>query len=109
MANLTLVPIKQGDLEPLIAVTLQYSDGTPVVLSGATVQFRFSTYTRTELFVRDAIIDDINTGDVSYAWQAGDTDLAGVFLAEFVVDWPSDRPQTYPNSGYLIQVIEPKL
>ncbi len=103
--------IKQGDLEPGIFATLLDSSGTPVVLGidVESVQLRFADQRRVELWVRDATIRDIDGGAVSYAWQTGDTDAPGLYYAEFVVTWTTARPQTYPPSGYLVIIIEPKL
>lgn len=104
--------VKQGDLEPGIFSTITNSaTGLPVDLTTAeSAQIRFAALDHTEIWVREAAINaDPTTGKVSYSWQTGDTDIAGLFYAEFAVTWPSDRPQTYPSCGYLIIVIEPKL
>lgn len=108
MADLTL---KVGDLEPELAVVLVSATGGMVDLSTGvdSVKFRFGTVDRVEVFERDAIVTNALLGKLSYVWQAGDTDVAGVYLAEFVVAWTTARPQTYPPTGYLIIVIEPKL
>lgn len=101
--------LKQGDLEPELAVTLIGADGAPADLSAATsVRLRFATTAGVELWVRDAGIVDAPTGRVAYLWQVGDTDQPGAFYAEIVVEW-AGRPQTYPPSGYLLIVIEPGL
>ena len=101
--------IKQGDLEPELSVTLIGADGAPADLTTASsVRLRFATTAGVELWVREAEVVDAPTGRVAYAWQAGDTDVAGSFYAEFVVDW-AGRPQTYPPSGYLLIVVESRL
>ncbi len=107
MADYTL---KQGDLEPAVTGFLIDSTGLPVNVATATsVTFRMmSVLTHTEAFSRPATVDDAVGGELSYAWQAGDTDLAGVYYAEFVVTWPSARPQTYPPDGYLTVAINVK-
>ena len=101
--------IKQGDLEPELAVTLIGADGAPADLTTASsVRLRLATTAGVELWVRDAEIVDAPTGRVAYAWQPGDTDVPGSFYAEVVVDWRG-RPQTYPPSGYLLIVVEARL
>ncbi len=101
--------IKQGDLEPELAVTIIGADGAPADLTPATsVRLRFATTAGVELWVRDAEIVDAPTGRVAYLWQPDDTDHPGSFYAEIVVDWVG-RPQTYPPSGYLLIVVEPRL
>lgn len=95
--------LKLGDLEPAVQISLVDSTGTPVDVTTATsVKFRMGdTLTHIELFSREAAIDDPLLGQLTYAWQDGDTAAVGVFYGEFVVDWPGDRPQTYPSDGYL--------
>jgi len=107
MADYTL---KQGDLEPSVTGFLVDSTGLPVNLATATnVAFRMmGVLNHVEAFSRPAVIDDAVGGELSYPWQPGDTDLPGVFYAEFVVTWPIGRPQTYPPGGYLTIAINPK-
>lgn len=111
LTSVTSLQLKQGDLEPPATASIMDVTGAAVDLTTATgVQFRLSdTLTRTEVFVRSAAVDDANSGQVSYHWQAGDTDLSGVYYAEFVVTWPGARSQTYPADGYLVVDVEPKL
>lgn len=101
--------LKQGDLEPAVQISLVDSAGVPVDVTTATsVRFRMGeTLTRVELFSRDATIDDPLLGQLTYVWQTGDTATAGVFYGEFVVEWPGDRPQTYPADGYLTITVQP--
>lgn len=103
--------LKVGDLEPPVSIQLMDTSGTPVDVTTATsVKFRIASVdTRVELFSRDVVVDAPTLGEFSYIWQAGDTDVAGTFYGEFVVEWPSDRPQTFPTSGYITISIEPKL
>jgi hypothetical protein len=102
--------MKQGDLQPPLSVSLTDDTGNVVdVTTALSVKFRMApSITHVELFSRDATIDDGANGQFSYLWQAGDTDTAGTFYGEFVVTW-STGPQTFPVSGYLTIVIEPKL
>lgn len=109
MADLNL---KRGDLEPAVRVSLAFSDGSPVPLASVIeIRFRMAdVLTRAEIFSRAAQVDgDPALGQVVYVWQPGDTDIAGVYYAEFEVIWPGSRPQTYPPQGYLTVSIEPVL
>lgn len=96
--------IKQHDLEPGLEVQL-LSGTDPVNLTQAS-SARLLMYSRkTGLKVAGAMtITDqtvtANTGVVTYAWQAGDTDTVGIFNAEIQVDWPASRPQTFPAHQY---------
>lgn len=106
MADFT---VKEGNLEPGIADTLKDSTGTVVSIETATgVLFRLLTLDRVTIFERAAQIDDAANGFVSYAWIAGDTDIPGVYYAEFTVSWLGPRIQTTPPRGYIIIVIEPR-
>lgn len=102
----TTFKMKQGDLEPDLEMTLCKSDGvTPVDLSAAlSVKIRF-VRRRHEIFERAMTVvsqaTEANWGKVSYAWQAGDTDIPGDYQATFVVEWAGGtRPQTFPASRY---------
>ena len=107
MADITL---KAGDLEPPITATITGSDGAGVNLSTATsVAFRImNAMTGIEVFSRACTVDNAATGLVHYDWVSGDTDVYGLYLGEFVVTWPTARPQTYPSKSYLLISIEPK-
>ncbi|MCZ7536283.1 MAG: hypothetical protein M5T61_10385 [Acidimicrobiia bacterium] len=50
---------------------------------------------------------DGSKGDVSYAWVAGNTDTAGLFLGSWVVTFAGGAVQTYPNGGYVLIRITP--
>lgn len=101
MADFTL---KQGDLEPAVSKVLGLD------LTGASVVFRMApTLTRVETFSRAAVIVDVPTGAVKYVWQAGDTDVPGVFYGEFCIAFAGPRPQTVPGSGYLTIEVQPRL
>lgn len=101
MADFT---VKQGDLEPPVTRTLG------VDLTSASVIFRMAPcLTRLETFSRAATVVTALTGAVSYTWQAGDTDIAGVFYGEFVIVRTGPRNQTIPASGYLTIEVQPRL
>jgi hypothetical protein len=52
----------------------------------------------------DAVVVDAAAGAVRYDWADGDTDVEGLYRAEFKVTTGS-RVATYPDQGYLTVVI----
>lgn len=96
--------IKSGSLQPPLLVTLKDGD-TPLDLTGKMVRFRMRPVEGGALTV-DAVatIVDAPNGRASYVWQAGDTDVAGLYEAEFTVD-----SQVFPKDGYLTIDIEASL
>lgn len=102
----------QGDTQSPIHDTLQDAEGDPVNLDGATVEFRMSPLARDIVTVHALASNDQNgdgsdgsKGKVSYAWQTGDTDDAGFYLARWIVTYSDLGIQSYPNDGYLLVVI----
>lgn len=95
--------VKRGDLEPSISVVLDDA-GTPVDLTVATAVRFLMTDAAGAVIVDRAMTKGNQTTDpglVTMAWQAADTDAAGVFSGEVEVMWPGNRPQTFPGNGYL--------
>jgi hypothetical protein len=74
----------------------------PIDLTTATaVRIIVTTLDKTnELLDRAVTIDAGTDGWVELEWQAGDTATVGRYLVEFEVMWPSNKPQTFPNTGY---------
>ena len=104
--------IKTGNLEPAVNVILKDASGNPVDLTDADgVTFRLSAKGASAgVFDRAATIDSPATsGSVTYNWQAGDTDLAGKYLGEFTISWPTARPQTYPTNSFISIAIKARL
>jgi hypothetical protein len=108
--------IKRGDLEPAIEGVLKRIDATgiirPVDLTGA-VRVKFA------MKLKDAKIPKVDApasiispeaGVVRYTWQPGDTDTVGIYKAEWQVEWPGGRLETFPStddpeSGGYIKII----
>lgn len=98
--------MKRYDTEPTIRTTLGYSDGTPEDLSVGTPTVEFIMRQQNldgslgAIKVQGActIVDAVN-GVVEYAWQLGDTDTSGTYLAE----WERTRgsaKMTFPTEGF---------
>lgn len=94
--------IKRNDLSPAIKSQLLDEDDNPVDLSSASVRFIMSDYEENVIIVDGvAVIDNALDGIVYYQWQAGDTEQAGHFRAEWEVTYPNDNPETFPNDNFL--------
>lgn len=100
--------IKQNDTSPAILATLKEGDGTLIELSGATVRFHMRKLGSSTVTVdAAATIYDVDLGQVSYAWQAGDTASVGLYEAEFEVTNTDGTVETFPNGSYIsVNVID---
>lgn len=96
--------MKLGDLEPGLKLRCTTPDGTGVDLTEAeTVTIHVIRPNGTE-FTRTATRDADQTahpGVHTMPWIVGDLPIAGDYWIESVVDWGSDRPQTFPARGFL--------
>lgn len=90
--------IKQGDTVPIIQTNLVGVGGAVPVIAGSTIRFHLRQRGATVAQVDGlADIDDAPTALVSYEWQPGDTDTAGLFLAEWKVTYAGGEIETFPN------------
>lgn len=98
---------RQNDTAPPLTATLTGADGSPQVLTGATVRFSMRpAHSLTPVISRaSCAIVDAAAGTVRYAWQAGDTAVAGRFLAEFEVTFADSTVLTFPNDSTLALTI----
>jgi hypothetical protein len=95
--------IKAGDLLPVIAITPLDANGAVVEIpEDATVVFNMRSAKRGTAKIDRAVAtvevgaapDDVT---LSYEWEAGDTDTAGTFYAEW--EWLNGtKPLTIPNT-----------
>jgi len=102
--------IKQNDTLEAIAATLNDSVGSAFSLAGATVVFSMRSLTTNALIIDNvaATIVDAALRKVKYEWIAGNTVLAGDYLAEFEVTFSDGKIQTFPNglnAGIVIHII----
>lgn len=89
--------IGQGDTAPAISSQLT-QNGTPVNLTGATVQFRMAlAQAKVTVVNRAATITNANTGMVSYTWQAADTATPGNYVFQWVVTYSDGTIESFPN------------
>lgn len=91
MSDLTFV---QADDAPSVSGTLTNPDGTPFVLTGATVRFQMRLATDRR-FAVDAVatITDDTGGLVRYDWAAGDLAAAGDYVARWKIILPGGDVQ----------------
>lgn len=103
------VMIKRGDTRTAIKANLKNAMGDPVDLTNCSVYFHMALLGRSvaELVVsRRAHIQDVLTGEVWVVWAPGETDIAGIYRAEFEVIYQDGKRETFPNNGYIgVQII----
>lgn len=97
--------IKQHDTRDIIAIQLEYADGSTVNgdLAGASVFFNMRSAAGTVKVNRGVgQILDVQNKIVGYQWATGDTDTANAvntpYQAEFEIDFSDGTKQSFPNS-----------
>ncbi len=108
--------IKQGDLVPHLAETLEDDTFAAVDLTSANVRFKMRKIDATSLITNASANilqvgdgSDGSKGDVSYTWSAGDTDEAGLYQGEWEVTFTGGAVETFPNAGFTLIRITPEL
>lgn len=91
--------IKRNDTHKKLTATLEDQDGVRDLSSGITaVKFYMKNIADGNLKVNAAAtISDGANGKVEYKWQADDVDTAGIFEAEFEVEYNTGDKETFPN------------
>ncbi len=108
--------LRVGDTTSIIRTTLEDSTGASVNIQGATVKFRVAPINGSGTpVINTAASNDQNTdgsdgskGKVSFAWIAGTTSFAGLYLADWQVTYSGGGIQTFPNDGYILVRISPE-
>lgn len=91
--------IRQSNRLPALECEL-FEDDQPADLTTATaVQLRYKPKAGGAVIVRTGQIVAAKPGRVRYAWAAGDTDTAGVYLAAWRVTYTGSVTADYPNQG----------
>lgn len=107
MAKLTHY-MARNDLLPALSITCTYADGTPVDLSTATSpKFHMRNTgdaSATAKVNATATVSDGAAGELTYTWNSGDTDTAGIYAAEFEVQI-GGRRLTFPNGLQIMKVV----
>jgi hypothetical protein len=94
--------IKQGDIDPVIVVTLLDHEDLPFDTTGCTAaELRVRAIgKRAHVVGAMEFLEPAADGKVRYAWVAGDTDLVGSHEAVIVVTNANARQQTFPTDGF---------
>lgn len=95
--------IKEGDLEPpLEAILFKSAGGAPLDLTtaeGVVAHVRCMEDDPPPLISREVLVVDADAGVVRFEWEAGETDVPGLYEIEFEITWEDDRPQTVPTKS----------
>jgi len=106
--------LKRNDLSPALKYQCQDEDNSPVdITQNNEVRFIMESL-QGNIIVEDdtsgsVTVVDSSEGIVKYEWQEGDTEKAGIFKAEWEVEYSDGKPETFPNYGKLIILIEEDL
>lgn len=110
MSLVTDYVIKTGDRAPNITATCKDGSGNVVDLTGATARFvMINNETGVVKVAAAATISNPTGGVVTYAWEATDTDTAGLYDGEFEVTFSGGIVQTFPNDRQIVILITPDL
>lgn len=101
--------LKEFDRQPVLSAILQFADGSALNLTGATVYFVMRDRHGNVRAVGNATVTVPTAGKVEYQWQEGDTDVEGLYDAEFVVVYSNGLRQTVPSDSYLGIRVLPQL
>jgi hypothetical protein len=102
------IEMVQGDEAPL-ELTLTDSAGVPIGLAGAAVTFSMEPVAGSagaeatgpaEVVDESSAPGDADYGRVRYAWATADVATAGVYRAQFRVEFVDAPPVTFPT-GYI--------
>lgn len=94
--------LKPGDLLPIFERILTNPDDTPFPLTGYSVAFRFRPRGPSGVWQGGAAaIVSASGGHVSYTWAAGNTDVPGVYEAEWrCTHLATGKVVTFPTAGF---------
>jgi hypothetical protein len=90
--------IKRGDTSPSIRFSLLPDD---ISLFGGSVRFQMRRINRQTVIDQPAEIITVLPPVVQYNWQAGDTDTADTYHAEFRVEYADGSVETFPNRSFI--------
>ncbi|QUG41321.1 hypothetical protein KD050_18910 [Psychrobacillus sp. INOP01] len=104
MTELTII---QGDTCHAIRAVLKNVDGVPIDIKGATVRFLMGV--RDKIYVENVAQQTGATGEVSYVFNSGETDVPGKFFIQFVVTYADGRVETFPHKDAIAFKINHRL
>ena len=92
----------ENDTLPSLEAQLLDGNGNPLNLDLCSVKFHMSNFRGVLKIDRQAIISNVENGEVKVEWQEGDTDAVGTYKCEFEVNMPDGKVITIPNDGYFL-------
>ena len=94
--------IRQNDTSPALMATVADSDGTPVNVTGASVEFhmRLKNAAATTVSAAGEVVDGA-AGTIKYQWLTNDTGVVGTYEGEFQITYADTTIETFPNKGYI--------
>lgn len=107
----------QGDIAPIVLLTILDQYGDPLDLSTAlanSLKFSMIDYQTKRVQLSNETARSFQTdtneatlGQIAYQWQSGDTDRCGLYRGYFTVDFGTG-PQTFPQNDDLFILITAK-
>lgn len=94
--------IKRGDTSPALLWEL---DDPTINLDGATVVFNMKRARDGQLVIDRGAAEVVAAADrptLRYNWQAGDTDAADLYEAEFEMTFADSAVETTPNASNIV-------
>ncbi len=92
-----MLSLNVGDTKPPLAATIARVNGTPVDLTGATVQLVYWPVSGGAPVYRSMTITDAPNGKVTYQWIADDTATAGRFRFYVKITFAGGAPLSAPS------------
>lgn len=104
MASKVAFTLKAGDTAPAFVGKCLDASGAPIATLGATVAFRMKPVVAglAPPLAAAAVWSDAATAEATYAWVSGDTDIPGMYYAEFHVTFANGKTETFPNGEYAV-------
>jgi len=105
---MTVFEIKRNDTKPVLGVTLQYTNGSAVDLTGGSVFFNMASNDNlfTSIFSGAAVITGSDTGQVEYRWSGTDTNRSGTYLGEFECEWTGSTMTLPSDHSLIVKIFE---
>jgi hypothetical protein len=103
--------LKAGDTLPPLECRLRYDNGDPVEhLDNAESVSLYVRRRGTQDVARyEGLVVDAETATVRYEWAKGETEIAGVYDAEWLIDYRDGNRITVPNNESFTIMIHPRL
>src|ERR1700733_2872580 len=103
--------VNQGDTEPVFAQQILDSTGSPVNLTGATVQLILRSLTQSAPLTLTGTVSSPTptAGIVQWEPSTADTAIPGDYQGKWQITYADGAVQSYPTDGYIWVRIEPNV